>query len=46
MDYKDLRRTFLANEKLIAETLSRYETRYTTKTNRSIYQLMVIALRA
>ena len=46
MDYKDLRRAFRANEKLIAETLSRYETRYTTKTNRSIYQLMVIALRA
>lgn len=46
MDYKDLRRAFRANEKLIDETLTRYEDRYTTKTNRAIYQLMVIGLRA
>lgn len=46
MDYKDLRRAFRANEKLIDGTLKRYEDRYTTKTNRAIYQLMVIALRA
>jgi len=46
MDYKDLRRAFRANEKLIDETLIRYEDRYTTKTNRAIYQLMVIGLRA
>ena len=46
MDYKDLRRAFKANEKLIDETLTRYEGRYTTKTNRAIYQLMVIGLRA
>lgn len=46
MDYKDLRRAFKGNEKLIEETLSRYEGRYTTKVNRAIYRLMVIALRA
>ena len=46
MDYKDLRRAFRANEKLIDSTLERYEGRYSTKTNQAIYQLMVIALRA
>lgn len=46
MDYKDLHRAFRANEKIIDETLARYENRYTTKTNRAIYQLMVIGLRA
>lgn len=46
MDYKDLRRLFRANENLIEDTLTRYEERYTTKTNRTIYRLMVIALRA
>ena len=46
MNYKDLRREFKANEKLIGDTLSRYEMRYTTKANKAIYRLMVIALRA
>ena len=46
MDYKDLRRAFKGNEKIIEETLARYEKRYTTKNNRTIYRLMVIALRA
>lgn len=46
MDYKDLRRAFRANDKIINETLKRYEERYTTKTNRAIYQLMVLGLRA
>lgn len=46
MNYKDLRRAFKGNEKIIEETLKRYETRYTTKVNRAIYRLMVIALRA
>ena len=46
LDYKDLRRAFKANEKLIDDTLERYEGRYTTKANQAIYQLMVIALRA
>lgn len=46
MDYPDLRKAYRANDKVIDETLKRYEDRYTTKTNRTIYQLMVIALRA
>lgn len=46
MDYKDLRRAFRDNNKLIEETLKRYEGRYTTKTNKAIYKLMVIALQA
>ena len=46
MDYKDLRRAFRENNKLIEETLKRYEGRYTTKTNKAIYKLMVIALQA
>lgn len=46
MDYPELRKASRANDKTINETLKRYEDRYTTKTNRAIYQLMVIALRA
>lgn len=46
MDYKDLRKAFKANDKIINETLERYAQRYTTKANRAIYQLMVLALRA
>ncbi|MBR1646902.1 MAG: GIY-YIG nuclease family protein [Selenomonadaceae bacterium] len=46
LDYKDLRRAFRGNEKLIEDTLTRYESRYTTKTNKAIYRLMVIGLRA
>lgn len=46
MDYKELSRAFRANNKIIDETVERYESRYTTKTNRAIYELMVIALRA
>lgn len=46
MDYKELNRAFRANNKIIDETVARYEKRYTTKTNRAIYELMVIALRA
>lgn len=46
MNYKDLRRAFRSNEKLIEDTLTRYESRYTTKTNRAIYRLTVIGLRA
>lgn len=46
MDIKDLRKTYKANDKQIDLVLTTYSSRYTTKTNRSIYQLMVIALRA
>lgn len=46
MDIKDLRKAYNENNKHIDKVLSEYATRYTTKTNKAIYQLMVIALRA
>lgn len=46
MDIKDLRRTYKEVEKQINIVLSQYSSRYTTKANQSIYQLMVIALQA
>lgn len=46
MDVKELRKAFNANDKLIHETLSKYEGRYTTKSNAAIYKLMVVALEA
>lgn len=46
MDVKELRKAFRANDKQIEETFITYEKRYTTKTNKAIYRLMVIALRA
>lgn len=46
MDVKSLRKAYKETEKQINTILEQYSTRYTTKANRSIYQLMVIALRA
>lgn len=46
MNVADLRKAFRANDKQIESLMSQYAARYTTKANRSIYQLMVIALRA
>lgn len=46
MDVKDLRKAYRENEKLIEKLLMQYASRYTTKTNKVIYALMVIALRA
>lgn len=46
MDVKDLRKAYRDNEKQIDKVLSQYSARYTTKANKSIYNLMVIALRA
>ncbi len=46
MDMKDLRKAYRDNDKAIDQILTSYAKRYTTKANRSIYQLMVIALRA
>ena len=45
-DMRDLRTLNRENAKHIDEVLARYEKRYTTKSNRAIYQLMVLALRA
>lgn len=46
MDVKSLRKAYRENEKSIDKLLEKYSSRYTTKANKSIYQLMVIALRA
>ena len=46
MDAKDLRKAYKENEKQIDTLLNQYSARYTTKANKSIYNLMVIALRA
>ncbi len=45
-DMKDLRKAYRENEKAIDKVVEAYKGRYTTKANRSIYELMVIALRA
>ena len=46
MDVKDLRKAYRDNEKLILKLLEQYSSRYTTKANKTIYDLMVIALRS
>lgn len=46
LSMKDLRKRYRQNEKHIEEILEKYEGRYTTKANATIYKLMVIALRA
>ncbi len=46
MDIKDLRKAYKENDKLINGLLVQYSNRYATKANRTIYQLMVLALRA
>lgn len=46
MDVKDLRKAYRDNEKLILKLLDQYSSRYTTKANKTIYNLMVIALRS
>ena len=46
MDVKSLRKAFRDNNKQIEKVLSQYRSRYTTKSNKAIYVLMVIALKA
>lgn len=46
MDVKDLRKAYRENEAQINKLLEQYSSRYTTKANKSIYNLMIIALRA
>jgi len=46
MDIRELRKRYNQNNKIIKELLTKYQSRYTTKTNMSIYRLMVIALEA
>ena len=44
MNYKDLRKQFLNNQKQVNELLEQFKERYTTKSNKAIYQLMATAL--
>jgi len=46
MDIRELRKRYNQNSKIIKELLIKYQSRYTTKANMSIYRLMVIALEA
>ena len=46
MDVKSLNKLFKENEKQIDKVLAMYENRYTTKANKTIYHLMVMALQA
>ena len=46
MDVKDLRKAFRENEKQIKKVLELYASRYNTKANIAIYNLMIIALMA
>lgn len=46
LNYKDLRKEFQANQKQIDSLLEEYKNRYTTKANKTIYKLMIMALRS
>lgn len=46
MDMRELRKAYKDNDKNINKVLEQYSKRYTTKANKAIYNLMVIALRA
>ena len=46
MDVRSLQKAFRENDKQINKILELYDSRYTTKANKAIYRLMVIALRA
>lgn len=46
MDVKSLNKLFKENQKQIETILNQYEDRYTSKANKTIYHLMVVALQA
>lgn len=46
MDIRELRKAYKDNEKAISSILASYSGKYTTKANRTIYELMVMALRS
>lgn len=46
MNSKELKKAFKDNDKQITKVMEAYSDRYTTKANKAIYSLMVIALRA
>lgn len=46
LSYQDLRKEYKENEKIIKQCLETYQERYTTKTNKALYRLMVLALQS
>jgi hypothetical protein len=46
MDIRELKKRYNQNNKVIKDLLIKYQARYTTKANMTIYRLMVIALEA
>lgn len=46
MDIRELKKRYSQNNKLVRELLVKYQSRYATKANLTIYRLMVIALEA
>ena len=46
LDVKELRKAYKENEKQIDQLMELYKSRYTTKSNKSLYSLVVIALKA
>ena len=46
LDVPDLRKLFSANKTNIKKLILKYENRYTTKTNKALYQLMILGLEA
>jgi chromosome segregation ATPase len=46
MDIRELKKLYSQNNKVIKELLVKYQDRYTTKANMTIYRLMVMALEA
>lgn len=46
LDVPELRKLIAANKSNVKKVVAKYESRYTTKANQTIYQLMVLALEA
>ena len=46
MDVKSLKKAYRENEKLIESLMTQYSARYTTKANRSIYELLTISIQS
>lgn len=46
MNSKELRKAYRENDKQITKLMDQYSARYTTKSNKAMYSLMVIALRS
>ena len=46
MNSKELRKAYRENDKQITKLMEQYSSRYTTKSNKAMYSLMVIALRS